>query len=681
MTSEAAPRSRLVVLGVVALGLFAMLFTRLWYLQVLSAPDYAAAAESNRIRVVVDQAPRGRVLDVNQNVLVENREQLLVTVDVRVLEERTDGDEEREEFVARLAGVLTDTGLPTTSTEIEERLSDESRDPFKPVVVAEDVPETLEVFLLERRQELPGVGIERRSVRSYPYGALAAHVIGYTGELNEDELEARQDHPKNYEPGDEVGKTGVEAIYEEELRGQPGETVYEVDSSGEIIREVTERAKDPVPGNDIMLTIDIDVQFVVEQALEQQLKDVARDGKYDDPPRDATAGSGVVTDPADGAVGARASYPAYHPEEFIGGIEADRFEALTDPLSHFPFNNRAIQGQYAPGSTFKLFTALAALDVGLINPEDTIEDGGVYVIEGCTGGKCEFTNAGEAAYGLVNLRRALTVSSDVYFYRLGDVFWIQREAYGDSAIQDVARDYGFASRTGIPLPQEESGVIADPELKQQRNEEFPELFPFGEWFTGDNMNIAVGQGDLAVTPLQLTNAYAAFANGGTLYSPNIATAVVTETAQGLRVIRRFEPRTAREIDLSDEFRIAIQEGMLGATGSGEGTAVEAFSDFDLANWPVAGKTGTAEVDDKADTSVFVAFGPASTVPGAPGPQYVVGVILEEAGFGADAAAPLVKNILDPITDVLPKAQRVELVYGIYEGQLVLEGSELLGVPG
>jgi len=350
----------------------------------------------------------------------------------------------------------------------------------------------------------------------------------------------------------------------------------------------------------------------------------------------------VVTDPRDGSVVAMASFPDYDPSAFTDGIDDAEWAALNGEGSYFPLLNRAIQGEYAPGSTFKLVTAYAALASGLVTPQTTWRDQGTYRIPNCRGESCGFNNAGRRSYGTVDLRRALTVSSDTYFYDIGARAWFQRDQIGDP-IQAAAELFGMGADTGIPLPNERSGRVMTPEEYAQRNEENPEAFPDGVWQAGDNVNIAIGQGEMLTTPIQLANAYAALANGGTLHSPNLAVEVRRGGTD--EVVRRYEPRVIRRIEFGPGWREALVDGFVGVTQSEEGTAAGTFGGFP--NWLVAGKTGTAQVSGKADTAVFAAFAPAEA------PTYAAAAFLEESGFGGVAAAPLIRRILEPMASGNP----------------------------
>ena len=639
---------RLGILGVVAIALFGALLARLWFLQVLTSEDLAEAAESNRVRIVHEEAPRGRILDRQRRVLVDNRLAIQVTIELRRLDEAVDfDDDERREILQHLADELTSFGVApregqvgTTLGDLEEAIEHPQVDPLVPIPVIPEVPaefaDAVEVFLLENHDDFPGIGVERVTIRNYPYGALAAHVLGYVGEINPEQLEDLAGSPKPYQPGDEIGRAGVEATYEDTLRGQPGQRVYEVDAEGHIVRELTEESEAPVPGDDLMLSIDRDIQTLTEQSLAAV---------------EPEAGSAVVMDPNNGAVLAMASYPTYNPADFVGGINPEVYEALTAEGSNFPLNNWAVQGQYAPGSTFKIVTAAAAMREGLVQPEETFNDDGIYELQDCTG-DCEFQNAGQQENGTVDMRRSLTVSSDWYYYRLGELFWLRRDDLGEDALQQVAEDFGFGRDTGIDLPTELSGVVPTPALKAERHDQYPEAFPFGQWFTGDNVITAIGQGDMVVTPLQLVNSYAALANGGTLYQPHVGASVLRPDDLDLenpewRELRTIEPEVLSEIDLPPEIRDPILAGLVEVPRAEDGTARAAFEGFDAYTWPVCGKTGTAQVTgQERDNALFVGFGPC-LLPNQP-PQYVAGAVLQNAGFGGDVAAPIVRRIFEGI---------------------------------
>lgn len=626
----ASTRLRLGIIGVVVLSLFSALLARLWYLQVLSSPTFRAEATLNGVRLISSEAPRGRILDRQGRVLVGNRVSLAVVV-------RRDQLADAPEVVPRLAGVLR-----LTEAELRKRIDDKRFSPFSPVPVAEDVAEDTLIYLSEHRREFPGVEGVKLTQRTYPYGSLAAHVLGYVGQINDKELRDRKDD--GYKTGDTIGKSGIELAYEDDLRGESEIEKLEVNSKGEVLRSLGRQKA--VQGNDVQLSIDVDVQRLAEESLQQGL-DTARRA-YDREHAKfyvAPAGSVVVLDPRNGAVLAMASYPTYDPSEFINGISEERFRQLQDPAGHFPLNNRAIQGLYPPASTFKLATAVAGLERGIISPRDTVEDTGRFVV----GNPPQtFRNAGGQAHGRVDVARALVVSSDVYFYNLGARFWNGRARFG-YAIQEAARGLGMGQRTQVELPYELEGRIPDPDIRKRLHEANPQAFPNGVWYTGDNVNLAIGQGEVAVTPLQVANSYATFANGGTVYAPRLGRSI---KAQDGTEVRKIEAKVIRRLDLPASLRRPILDGLRGVVSDPKGTAAGAFSGFPLDSFPVAGKTGTAQVFGKQDNALFAAFAPADI------PQYAVAVVMEESGMGASAAAPVARRILEGIARGEPAGQVV-----------------------
>jgi penicillin-binding protein 2 len=620
--SQDSSRLRLGVLGMVVLSLFCALLARLWYLQVLASPTLKVEAQHNSVAVVYTEAPRGRILDRNGKVLADNRVVLALVA-------HRDEVADRPEVLDRLSGLLN-----ISVEEIKQRIADERYSLFKPVPVAVDVPKPTLIYVREHQPDFPGIEGLQLTERVYPNGSLAAHVLGTVGEINDEELAPRK--AEGYRAGETIGKSGIELTYETELRGEPAIDKLEVDSVGRVQRSLG--GQPAVQGDDVRLSIDIDVQRAAEESLEQSIQLARKSAdRITGKPFVAPGGSVVVTDPRDGAVLAMASNPTYDPNEFTNGISVKRFAELNDPASHLPLNNRAIQGLYAPGSTFKLATSVAALKTGMITPQITYNDQGSYTV---TGERSQtFSNAAGARNGLVNVTKAITVSSDVFYYWLGERFWDERGKLGQSAVQDVARTLGMGSYTDIDLPFESNGRVDDPASRERLHKENPSAFPYPEWYTGYNLNMAVGQGDTAITPLQLANAYATFANGGTVFAPHVGQAVLDRQGQE---VRKIEPKVLGRNELPASIREPLLAGFRGVVSDPSGTGFNAFSGFPLAAFPVAGKTGTAEVSGKGDTSLFTAFAPADA------PRYVVTVVLEEAGLGAVAAAPVARRVLEAI---------------------------------
>jgi penicillin-binding protein 2 len=643
MTSD-TPRLRLAIVGIVALSLFAALFTRLYFLQVLAAPEYKLQAQANQVRVVSEPAPRGRILDAWGRVLVDNRASNVVAIDRAEIED----DAERDDLLARLAVVLG-----KTPDELLARYNDQGVSPYTPVPIFEDASEEVMVLLRERQSEFPSVVAKRVAVRTYPNGNVAAHILGYTGEISQEEMDAS---PTDYELGDIIGKAGIEKVYEDELRGVDGEQRIEVDAKGTPIR-LLEGGKAPTQGNDVVLSIDLEVQKVAEQALAEGLLATKAQPFEENGVRlgllRADAGSVVVLDAKAGNVVAMASNPTFDLPGLADGITQAEADMLFGEQSGAPYINRAIQGQYAPGSTWKLVTADAAVRKQLQGPGYTIHDGGEYTITGeCSGRGCIVRNAGRRAFGPVDMRKALTVSSDVYFYDIGARFWQERRTYGETAIQDSAALLGFGAQTGVPLPSETKARLATPDLRARMHDENPAAFPEGRWFTGNNVSLAIGQGELTVTPIQLANAYATYANNGTRFAPNIAVRIQRQDGE---LVKEISPRSQR-IDIPPDARDAIMAGFNGAVSDPSGTAYNAFAGFPLDQYPVAGKTGTAQAPPRQDTALFVGMAPAYDV------RHVVAVVMEQSGFGASAAAPVARRIFGQLSGLETQAP-VDFVEG------------------
>ena len=628
-----SPRLRMSLLGVVVLGCFIALFARLWYLQVMEAPALAVQATANRTRIVATEAPRGRIFDAKGRIIVDNRTSLIVSIDRNELKKVNDQDE----LISRLADALTANGAPIKTATIQKRLADKRTDQLGVVSIASDVTEEVVHHLSENAEDYPSVSFERKTVRFYPYGTAASNILGYTGRISAEALKTLEPGTdvdgveKTYQPDSIIGLAGVESVYEKELRGTPGIELVQVDYRNRPVG--TESYQPPKSGDDIQLHIDIEVQIRAEQSLVERLNVLRGTPQRDGVMRNAPAGSVVVLDPQNGGVVALASAPAYDPREFANGISQERYEELQNINGASALIDRSITGQYAPGSTFKLVTAAAALSNGLIDANSSIYDDGVYKVGNPVQ---EFTNAGKQKYGNINLVRALTVSSDVYFYWLGD------RMDGTTLIQDAANAFGFDKKTGIDLPNESAGYVLTKAEKKALHNKYPDAYPNGDWYTGDNVQLAVGQNVIVVTPIQLARAYAALANGGTVYQPHVVWKILkpnADPADPADVVRVIDPVVSGTVTLPPDVRGPIVSGLERVT-SGLGTAASAFVSFDLAAFPIVGKTGTAQVDGKADTSLFASYGPAAS------PRYVVTAVMEESGFGAEAAGEVSRRVYE-----------------------------------
>jgi penicillin-binding protein 2 len=634
---EGNSRVRLGVVGIVIIALFSALFARLWFLQVADSSSYAAETRANRIRVITEPAIRGSILDRNGKVIVEN--ELVDSLQVR----RGLTKSERKLMVPRLARVL---GL--TERQINTRLDTVQFSPYQPVPIVDRVSYEKAVFIKERPELFPRVDVVRRSIRVYPNKVdeatpIGSHLLGYVGAVNAKEEKLHKDD--GYGPEDVIGKDGVEQVFESELRGSPRVRKLEVDSRGRLVRVLSDKAA--VAGNDVVLAMTLDVQRVTEESLAQGMK--AAGGLRDPGVKNkfktfsAKGGAAVVLDATDGSVVALASAPTFDVTKFTDGIPVEEFNILNNPSSNYPLLDRAVQGQYAPGSTFKPFTAIAALDDGIVTPDDEILDRG-FIKFGAEGNEQEFKNAGKEAHGPVKMQNALSLSSDVYFFTMGFRFWRHYDD-GDKkigyGIQRVAREFGFGRPTGVGLANELQGRVPDGKFKLDLNRDSTDE-SLKSWLPGDSAALAVGQGDLLVTPIQLASAYSAFVNGGTIYAPRLADQVLSPGQAS--ILRDLPPQEVGKVKLKPATRNAIVPGLMDAVSPGGiGTAGPAFRGY--SGMPIAGKTGTAEVDGKQDTSVFVGIVNPDPPPDSGEKQYVVVVFVEEGGNGGSVAAPIAKRVM------------------------------------
>jgi penicillin-binding protein 2 len=590
---------RVAVVGGVGVVLFAILFFRLWNLQVLSGDKYLAEAKNNRTREFKVIAPRGDILDRNGEVLVDNRTSLALQLNTAKLPE--DPAEERAEL-ARL-GQLSHMPLRKVRRAIAEG---EEVAAGAPVTLRRDVGFDLVAYVEENQDEFPGVAVQRVFVRHYPDGTRAAHVLGSVGEIEEDELKEPQ--YKGLEPGDEIGQAGAEYAYDKFLRGQPGLTRIQVNALGQPTPGGQLVSTPPTPGDSLKLTIDGDVQTAGEAGL------AAR----------GLPGAFISMNIDNGQILAMGSNPTFDPTELTPPMsQAQVNELYRDPVLA-PLVNRATEGAYPTGSIFKIITALAALENGYITPDQVVQDGGQIEVGGET-----FENAGGVAHGAVELRRALQVSSDVYFYLLGLDMWKTND------LQEEAHELGIGRPSRLDLPEEGETLLPS---KSWRNQLYKEELTDRPWSSGDNIQLATGQGDLQTNPLQMALAYAALGNGGKIPTPHVGLEV--EDAAG-RVVKEFDFKPQRKVHIDPGYRTAILEGLHAAAQEGEGTAASVFGGFPI---DIAGKTGTAERPGHGDQSWFAALSPY------PNPRIVTIATVEEGGFGAESAAPVVLDILEAIYD-------------------------------
>lgn len=688
--------ARLGVLALVGTMLFGLVGARLWFLQTVEQENLQEEVDENKRRTVPLLPERGRIFDADGRILADNERVLTVAVDWEVLRRESS----RTEIFNRVSGWV---GVPVE--EMERRFDSNFYSPFLPMPVAEDIDERTAATLLERVVDLPGVNILEEWRRVYPYAPLASHVVGYMGSLTAESLDSYLE--QGYFRNERVGQFGIELSMERELHGEWGYVTYEVDKLSRIVREI-ERVP-AVNGNDVQLTIDLDQQQYAEQALESQLKlrrqATARNGLDpetnfeerffpefpEEVPYKAPAGAVVVQNWENGHIVALASYPTFDNRWFEADLGDGKFEQLFPAVDEFgePIDpdesilvNRAIQGRYNLGSTFKPFTAYAALSTGLIGVNDYYVDEGTYRMTSidqnrCSSGlvRCVFRNATCAGtgrpcvYGSVDVETALAVSSDTFFYRIGEEIMVQND-YGP-VLQEQVRLFGFGADTGIRLPFEFDGTVPDEELKAR----YAELGVISEdegqgYFTGDNVQLAIGQGLLSASPLHLATGYSALANGGFVLRPEIIKAIyepgVPDSAEpgyadfsNARLAEEPNVRgdLVRQIPLPAEQKAEITNGLRRVVTTGGGnvsdyyhsaTGEKLFYYYPDSAIPLAAKTGTAQGLNNYpwnDSSAFAAY---SVDPENP---YTATAYLEKSGYGSQAAGPVVKCIFLQLSGV------------------------------
>lgn len=646
---------RIAVLGIVAFGLFAVIFFRLWYLQVLSGDQYLAQARSNRVRIERIAAPRGDILDRNNNVLVENRPSIVVKIRPNTLpeSEKTLVAQYGQDVIARSKRPKGKKGKPIAVPPIPADLQPRFRrlartigvssqtiqervvlglylTGYAPVLIKSDVGETALTEISERSEEFPGVDVERAYLRSYPYGDLAAQILGNVGQITPKQLE--QDRNRGIPQGTVIGQDGIEYRDDSFLRGTDGTERFTVDAQGNFKGKAVARA--PKPGGNVRLTIDAKLQKAAEKAFEDYAGGLS--------------GALVAMSPITGEVYAMASFPTYDPNELVKPKTPAQYEAEFGGVNGGPgpLFNRAIASQYVTGSTFKPVTSLASLEAGLITPTSTVVDEGCIKIGKDPFPRCN--SGGGHGNGSIDLPRALQVSSDVFFYKMGEAL----NARPHRPLQTWARRLGLERKTGIDLPGESIGLVPDAAwrkriAKKEENYEKATGKPCclysdkRPWTAGDNVNLAIGQGDLQATPLQMAVMYSAIANHGKVPRPRLTREIQDDRGVARQRITGKKPR---QVDIPEAYRQAILDGLHAATSEPGGTSADVFADWNQGKYPIFGKTGTAEVpSQRIDQSWFVGYSYA----GAPEKKpIVVAVTAEKGGFGAHTAAPIVGRILN-----------------------------------
>lgn len=678
---------RLGVLASVAFILVGLLGVRLWFLQTVRADELQARVDRSRTRVIQLAPERGRIFDADGRILADNERILTLAVDWKYLQRSS----ERDALFTKIA-----EWVDTDVSEMEDRYVSGYYSPFLPLPLVEDIDEPTAIAILERVEQMPGVEILNEWKRVYPYAPHAAHVVGYMGAITAEQLEDFL--VRGYLRNERVGQFGVERSLEDILHGQWGYQVLEVDASNRPVNIVEEVP--PINGYDVQLTIDLDAQVYIEQALETAL--ISRryqyapnplvrqpNGTYDllDPtlpeqvPFKAPAGSAIIRRYDTGAVIAMASYPTFDNRWFEAELTGTKFKEIfpstkpdgspIDPDESI-LVNRAIQGRYNLGSTFKPFTAYAALNTGLITPEDTYVDTGYYDIysvnqDRCARGliRCTFKNAlcgtgAPCVYGEVDVEAALAVSSDAFFYKLGEDLLVQHN--GEPVFQEQVEAFGFGADTGIELPFEYDGTVPDQELKRLYAERGVISEDEGRGFyVGDSIQMSIGQGLLSASPMQLNQGYSVLASGGLVIQPTLIGAIFepgtpdgrpgyASVYEGTVHQLSEAPIITGDLEMDEELLTPIIKGLTRVVTTGAGTigtdipyhsttGEKLFFDYPDDAIPLAGKTGTAQGQGNYpwnDSSAFTAFSLDDADP------YVITAYLEKAGYGSQAAAPVVK---------------------------------------
>lgn len=636
-------RLRLTFLALLIVSLFVLLLARLWFLQVMAGASYADAAQTNAVREVPVEAPRGRILTRDGEPLVDNRYAMVVSV-------------APEEMGERKSEVMTDLAdlLGITLEQMEERIARSRVSALRPKPVAIDVPQDVAFYIHENAStRYPGVYAESLPRRSYPEDDLAAHLLGYVGEISDAEL--AQAEYEGYRPGELIGWAGLERSYEPVLRGVEGKRRLEVSRQNEVVGELPEIL--PEPGADLVTAIDLDAQRLAEASLAEGIAKAQGVGHRESGRTlAAPAGAVVVLDPRNGEIRAMASYPTYDPDQFVGGVGEEYWAWLQDEANEFPLINRAIQASYPPGSVWKVVSASAALNRGFMTQDSQLPCPGAWKWGPQT--FRNWTRVGEAA---MNLQRSLVRSCDPVYYELARQMWLSEQSAAEAggpvleALSAEAEAWGFGKPLGIDLPGERGGVVPGRTWKQEYWESARDTYcqkgatlPPGSyaqavnadlcengnrWRGGDAVNMSIGQGDVQVTPLQIASAFAAIANGGTVYQPRVAHEVVRSDGSRDPV----EPEVLSTLPTSPADLAYLEGGLVGVTSGPGGTAAGVFGDFPIR---IAGKTGTAELKPKQPFAWFAGY----NVDPIGGEEYVVVAMVEQGGGGSQTAAPIVKKV-------------------------------------
>lgn len=605
MLAKQASR-RFEVLIIIVFLVFAALISRMGYLQVVQGNHYSKLAEGNRIRLIPIMAPRGIFYDRNGVAMVSNRPGFTVSLVAM-------GAPIPDEIVGKLADILS-----ISEIDIKKKIQNHNG-PFEPIRIKSDIGSEVVARIEEKRRELPGVVLEIQPIRNYIHGELGAHVFGYVSEINDEELKKKK--TEGYRQGDIVGKFGLESVYDKELRGIDGGRQLEVDVTGKPVQDMGR--KDPVAGSNLRLTIDYRIQKAAESAIDEQLQILQTQTEF----INAKGAAAIAMNPQTGEILAMVSKPSFNPNLFAVGISEKDWKGLNENPFH-PMDNKVISGEYPPGSTFKIITGTAALELGKVTPDEKILDTGTHWL-------IPKGNAGGEALGWINFREALAMSDNVYFYEMG-------YRLGIDDLEKYARAFGLGDFTGIKLPGESDGLVANRRYKEK---------VYGEpWYLAETFDAAIGQGFQLATPLQMAMVMGEIANGGKRYRPYLVSKM---TSSDGNKVTHFSPEQVGKVQIAPENLHLIREG-LREVARESGTAGYEFQAFPVS---IAGKTGTSENSHGHDHSWFVAYAPYED------PRIVIAVIVEQGGYGSSAAAPIAKKILEAafnISQQISETDRVPL---------------------
>ncbi|WP_058270305.1 penicillin-binding protein 2 [Olsenella massiliensis] len=613
-SAETGFKNRLLGLSVFAGSVIGALLLKLWSMQLVSADDYSAQAESNRTRTISVVAPRGRILDRHGSELVSNRASLCVVAKSDVA-----GDAIEVKLLANLIG------MPAMAVKRKIESTSEGAQSMR--TVAEDVSRRIVAYIDEHTNLFPGVQVTQRTQRLYPNGSLAAHVLGYTGAITADQVDAlgkASGGSISYELGDTVGQAGIEYQYESVLQGIKGtQTVY-VDADGNVLS--TSSKVEPQSGSDITLTIDKDVQAAAEASLAGHIKRLHDAGR-----QDCNGGAVVVLDATNGDVLALASYPTYSPNVFVGGIANDDWTDLSSDAANNPMLNRAIAGQYPSGSVIKPLTAFAALNYGIATDASTYVCTGYWTGFGTGSGQYCWNKSG---HGSMTLETGIVNSCDVVFYEIGKGFFYADDPEG---MQETFRAWGLGSKEGIDLPGEAAGRVPDAAWKRDYYASYSS--DDSSWKGGDDTNLAIGQGDLLVTPLQMCCVYAGIAMGGTVYKPHLLKSV--DAAVGAGTVIDYKASETYQVNEADDNLSLVRRALKGVIYQESAAQASHFTTLPVT---VAGKTGSAETAKSQPDGWFVAYAPYDA------PRYVIAATIEYGGYGNEGAMLVVRDVLGQIYD-------------------------------